>query len=1008
MKKSLRKILVIGLSLLLVINVFIANASATTNINSDIHGHWAEKPMTEWISKGYLNGYPDGTLKPNKEIKRSEFIALVNRAFQLKEVTEIHFNDLSSSDWAYNDIAIAVKNGYVTGYNNGTVRADLSISRQESAVMLFNLLKLENQESLTFSDAQEFADWSKGAIGALVAKGIIKGYPDGTFHPNNTITRAEAVTLINQALSIRPTLAQTYDKAGIYGPTTGTETINGNVVVSAAGVTLQNVVINGDLLLAEGIGNGDAILNNVTVNGKTTVNGGGENSIHVVNSVLLTVIVHKIDGTVRIVAEGTTVVKSVVVQSPATIEESGVTGVGFSDVELAKELPVDSNITLHGTFDKVNVIATKISVSVPDGVIQQLNVGDKASSLTITVDQLAAIVDMVLNSAVKVLGQGTIENVTANAGAAGSSFENPPTTIDGQAKDAVITTTPTAVSNGSTGSSTSIGSNNSGNSSTGNTTTGSKSNNADLKTLAVGDLTLYQSSNIYGDIGDAGFNPNVSYYFAETPIGYQATATTITIEAADPKSTVRFGVFDVENGNSPIKPYGTLSGTSYTFTLAPKTVMDINISVLAADGKTSKYYTVHISWERTFSEQVHIDSLYGTISGFDLPIGDTVRLYATPDSTTPIVESTGFAGGKFSLGIPGFQNLTKSQGTLWISFQKNGGIEGERFPYDYDLTPIANVVSANGIEIRSLTSEELFDFISPGNIPQIGKQFKVTFNQLDDSIASQVKYVHFTSISDSRPFIPTVEDLKGTYANFFQSIDSNGEAIKVHITQSTFPWTAHNFVYFYDAEKKPLGYYDLYLTTTAPDAPALSNVTLGTVLAGRDVIQATSDKDSTLYLVSTTANLYDDESIINAAGLYNVNTTANQVATISTVTGATYLPAGIYQIYAIDTEGKISIPSAEIKVINTPTATISTSSKTLMYLRFNKNIETFVIDSTSTTATVSKTFDNVNSPSTATISIASSYANANETITFTIIDVDGLTQQYVAAFDGTSWNLQSQ
>nr|5GZT_A Chain A, Chitinase [Paenibacillus sp. FPU-7] len=68
-----------------------------------------------------------------------------------------------------------------------------------------------------------------------------------------------------------------YDKAGTYGPASGTETIDGNVKVTVPGVTLRNLVIKGDLLLSEGVGSGDVTLDKVSVHGLTTVSGGGEN-----------------------------------------------------------------------------------------------------------------------------------------------------------------------------------------------------------------------------------------------------------------------------------------------------------------------------------------------------------------------------------------------------------------------------------------------------------------------------------------------------------------------------------------------------------------------------------------------------------------------------------------------------------------------------------------------------------------------------------------------------------
>jgi hypothetical protein len=106
----------------------------------------------------------------------------------------------------------------------------------------------------------------------------MRGYPDQTYRPAELITRAEAIVTLDRALTAS-SKTYTYDKAGTFGPETGSEQIGGNVSINATGVTLQNVKITGDLLLAEGIGEGDVTLKNVTVLGKTAIKGGGSQSV---------------------------------------------------------------------------------------------------------------------------------------------------------------------------------------------------------------------------------------------------------------------------------------------------------------------------------------------------------------------------------------------------------------------------------------------------------------------------------------------------------------------------------------------------------------------------------------------------------------------------------------------------------------------------------------------------------------------------------------------------------
>ncbi|BBI31321.1 S-layer homology domain-containing protein [Cohnella abietis] len=338
---------------------------ASTAVTSDIKGHWAEAQISTWIDNGFIKGYEDGSFKPENQITRAEFFTLINRSFGFTEETAISFSDVKTGTWVYSEVAKAVKAAYITGYEDGTIGASKPITRQEAASIVDRLLGLSSTESATavFTDSGSIASWAKASVNATVAKGILKGYTDNSFKPNKSITRAEAVATLDRAAAAKVTA---YNKAGTYGPATGTETINGDVTINVAGVTLQNLVINGKLLFAAGIGKGDAFLTNVTVKGETTVNGGGANSLHFKDSKLGKIIIRALEQ-VRLVAEGSTVIELVEASSAAIIQEEGTTGQGFGDIILNKDLPAGSVVVLIGKFGKVSILGDKVKIELPDG-----------------------------------------------------------------------------------------------------------------------------------------------------------------------------------------------------------------------------------------------------------------------------------------------------------------------------------------------------------------------------------------------------------------------------------------------------------------------------------------------------------------------------------------------------------------------------------------------------------------------------------------------------------------
>lgn len=178
---------------------------------SDIGGNWAYDQIVYLVDEGIIEGYADGTFKPADPISRAEFIAMVNRACGYTETTKIEYVDVITGDWFYEDIAKAQAAGYIKGLPDGSMKPDSPITRQEVAVILARVMKIESSgtEKLPFSDADTIPGWSRDHIRAMVKSGLISGNPDGSFQPFTAILRDETASLIFRCVKARVTVAVT-------------------------------------------------------------------------------------------------------------------------------------------------------------------------------------------------------------------------------------------------------------------------------------------------------------------------------------------------------------------------------------------------------------------------------------------------------------------------------------------------------------------------------------------------------------------------------------------------------------------------------------------------------------------------------------------------------------------------------------------------------------------------------------------------------------------------------
>jgi hypothetical protein len=163
--------------------------------------------------KAYISGYPDGTFRPERSITRAEMAALLVRVSNKtidnspdKAVDQASFtySDVASTHWAKEFIEQATRMGLMKGYVDGSFKAAQGMTRAEMAAILSRLLGDAPSSGESFPDIK--GHWAQSAI-EQVKLGIISGYADGTFRPEQTLTRAEAVTMLNKLLGRGPLTA---------------------------------------------------------------------------------------------------------------------------------------------------------------------------------------------------------------------------------------------------------------------------------------------------------------------------------------------------------------------------------------------------------------------------------------------------------------------------------------------------------------------------------------------------------------------------------------------------------------------------------------------------------------------------------------------------------------------------------------------------------------------------------------------------------------------------------
>ena len=390
------------LAVLLAAVIMVPEAKAVTDMQAALN------QVVDW---GVMRGDIAGNLNENNDITRAEFATMINRAFGYTRTGEIPFTDVENTDWYADDVSIAYQIGYMEGTSASLFSPMASITREEAAVILARVLAMQPEvgENTQFSDSRSMGNWSRGYITAIADAGVMNGYPDGRFGPQDNLTRGQAALLLTTALGTPLLEAGDYSLGSVWG----------NVTITASGTTLRDTVVGGNLYITAGVDLGHVTLENVTVLGEIIICGGGaseggEDSIVLRNVSAPKMIVDNIGNQpLSVKTEGDGVIDEAFIRTDAYVEDNTADGYGISKITMDGEEGM--SLTLAGNIKEVLNTVPNSSLSLASGQAHTITVDESAVDSTLHIAGGSRVENVNLDTGVEVSGTGDIDKLTVNA-----------------------------------------------------------------------------------------------------------------------------------------------------------------------------------------------------------------------------------------------------------------------------------------------------------------------------------------------------------------------------------------------------------------------------------------------------------------------------------------------------------------------------------------------------------------------------------------------------------------
>ena len=248
-----RKILSLILVFAMTVSLLTVGTGAVEPTYGDTAGHWAESSIERWSAYGIIQG-SNGLFDPNGQLTCAQLATILAKLLKLPAAKDAGFTDNTADAWYYDAINRCAAAGILNGNGDGTVTPEAPITRERAMVMLARALGIEpirKPDLAKYTDAAQVSAYAQGYVAALIKAGIVGGVGDNRLAPQDNITRASTVTILDRAIGVYA------DKDGM--------TVNAKdgelVLVVAKNVKVINAPEGTKIVVADGA-------TGLTVNGK--------------------------------------------------------------------------------------------------------------------------------------------------------------------------------------------------------------------------------------------------------------------------------------------------------------------------------------------------------------------------------------------------------------------------------------------------------------------------------------------------------------------------------------------------------------------------------------------------------------------------------------------------------------------------------------------------------------------------------------------------------------------
>ncbi len=194
------------LFVILLLTISVSNAFAYTDINEESE---LGKSVAALSEHGVINGYSDGTFRPDNAVTRAEMCKMINVLFNFTDVGKNDFLDVSYEDWFYMQVLIANEFEYIAGYPDGTFRGNDKVTREQACVIIDRITPLiEITDTVIITDP--VSEWATDAVQMIANHKLLKTDENGNFRAKDNITRGELSLLLSKFIPVGKT--DTYEE----------------------------------------------------------------------------------------------------------------------------------------------------------------------------------------------------------------------------------------------------------------------------------------------------------------------------------------------------------------------------------------------------------------------------------------------------------------------------------------------------------------------------------------------------------------------------------------------------------------------------------------------------------------------------------------------------------------------------------------------------------------------------------------------------------------------------